>query len=284
VRYAIVDGERTEAQPHLRGVCQCCGEQTIAKCGEHVLWHWAHRQREDCDPWSEPETEWHRSWKDRFPLDWQEVAHFDPITGEMRRADVKTPDGLVVEMQNSPIHPEEMRSREDFYGKSVWIVNGDRQGTDGRSQTLDKSYFNMGRSSHPIGLDPLAFPVEWSGKSKLLHNWSKATAAVYFDFGDEILWRLDSFEPSKTICLEDSTPAHTNAGTQGELFAATKTPRNKQIKINLGVFTPIRIDDFVECSKRGRPVQGGFGVDELGVFNKEFVLVDTIGSRAAGDV
>ena len=202
----------------------------------------------------------------------------------MHIADVKTPDGLVVEMQNSPIRPEEMRSREDFYDKIVWIVNGDRQGTDGRSQTLDRSYFNMGRSNHPIRLDPLAFPVEWLGKSKLLHNWSRATATVYFDFGDGILWRLDSFEPSKTIFLEDSTPAHTNAGTQGELFATSETPRNKQIKINLGVFTPIRINDFVECSKRGRPVQGGFGLGELGVFNKEFVLVDTVESRVAGDI
>ena len=202
----------------------------------------------------------------------------------MRRADVKTPDGLVVEMQNSPIRPQEVRSREDFYGKIVWIVNGDRQGTDGRSQTLDRRYFNMGRSSHPIRLDPLAFPVTWSGKSKLLHNWSKATAAVYFDFGGEILWRLDSFEPNKTIFLEESTPAYGSTGTQCELFTASENPRNKQIKINLGVFTPIHIDYFVECSKRGRAVQGGFGLSELGLFKKEFVVVDTVGSHVPGDV
>ena len=284
MKYAIVDGRRTEAQPRLRGVCQCCGGQTIAKCGEHVVWHWAHRRREDCDPWWESETGWHRSWKDQFPLDWQEVVHRDPVTGEKHIADVKTPHGLVVEMQNSPIHPEEMRSREDFYSKIIWIVNGDRQGTDGRSQTLDRSYFDMGRSSHPIRLDPIAFPVEWLGKSKLLHNWSKATAAVYFDFGDRILWRLDSFEPNKTIFLEDSTPANTNASTQGELFAASETVRKRERKINLGVFTPIRIDDFVECSKEGRPVQGGFGPGDLSVFKKELVLVDTVGSRVAGEM
>ena len=110
----------------------------------------------------------------------------------------------------------------------------------------------MGRSSHPIRHDPLAFPVEWLGKSKLLHNWSKATAAVYFDFGDEILWRLDSFEPNKTIFFEDPKPASTNANTQGELFAVPETVGKKQRKVNLGVFTPIRIDDFVECTKEGR--------------------------------
>ena len=275
MRYALVDGERTEARPRLRGVCQCCGGQTIAKCGEHVVWHWAHRRREDCDPWWETETEWHRSWKDRFPLDWQEIVHRDPVTGENHIADVKTPHGLVVEMQNSPIRPDEMRSREDFYNRIAWIVNGDRCGADGRRQTLDSSYFNLGRSSHPICEDPLAFPVEWHGKSKLLHNWSKATAEVYFDFGDGILWRLDSFEPNKTIFVEGSSPVGSDA--QGELFAAPETVEKKQSKINLGVFTPIRINDFVECSKEGRPVPGGFGPGDLGIFKKELALVDTVG-------
>lgn len=281
VRYALVDSRRTEARPRLRGVCQCCGGQTIAKCGEHVVWHWAHRRREDCDPWWESETEWHRSWKDRFPLDWQEVVHRDPVTGEKHIADVETPDSLVVEIQNSPIHPDEMRNREDFYGSIVWVVNGDRRGADGRSQTLDRSYFNMGRSSHPVRHDPLAFPVEWFGKSKLLHNWSKATADVYFDFGDGILWKLDSFEADKTVFLENSNSASPNADAQGELFAASATVAKRQRQINLGVFTPIRIDDFVTCSKEGRPVLGGFGPGDLSIFRKEFVPVGTVGSRPA---
>lgn len=277
MRYALVDGERAEAQPRARGVCQCCEGQTIAKCGKHVVWHWAHKRREDCDPWWESETEWHRSWKDRFPVEWQEVVHCDPESGEKHIADVKTPHGLVLEMQNSPIHPEEMRSREDFYSKLVWVVNGDRRGPDGSSQTLDRNYFNMGRSSHPISYDPLAFPVEWLGKSKLLHNWCKATADVYFDFGDGILWRLDSFEPDKIVFFDDPSPASSNANTQGELFAQPGTDRRKQIKVAQGVFTPSRIEDFVECSKKGSTVQGGFGLDDLSIFNNELVLVDTVG-------
>ena len=281
MRYAIVDGERAEAQPGQRGVCQCCGGQTIAKCGEHVVWHWAHKRREECDPWWESETEWHRSWKDRFPLEWQEVLHCDPESGEKHIADVKTPHGLVVEIQNSPIHPDEMRSREDFYSKLVWIVNGDRRYPDGSSQTLDRNYFNMGRSSHPIHHDPLAFPVEWLGKSKLLHNWCKATAEVYFDFGDGILWRLDSFEPDKIDFFDDPSPASSNANTQGELFTQPGTVRRKQRKIAQGVFTPVRIEDFVECSKKGGTVQGGFGLDDLSIFNNELVLVDTVGGRVS---
>ena len=137
----------------------------------------------------------------------------------------------------------------------------------------------MGRSSHPIRHDPLAFPVEWIGKSKLLHNWSKATANVYFDFGDGILWRLDSFEPDKTIYVEDENPTRSNTDAQGELFAESKIIGKRLRKINLGVFTPVRVDNFVEFCKKGESVQGGFGLDDLGIFEKEFVLVDTVGSR-----
>ena len=172
MRYSIVDEKRAEAQPGLKDVCQCCGSQTFAKCGHYVAWHWAHSKWKDCDPWWESETEWHRSWKDRFPPDWQEIVHTDQITGEKHIADVRTPHGLVIEVQNSPLHPEEMRSRERFYKKTAWIVNGDRRGIDGHEETLDRSYFNMGRSSEPIRYDPLAFTVEWHGKSKLLHKWN----------------------------------------------------------------------------------------------------------------
>ena len=53
------------------------------------MWHWAHRGSRFCDPWWENETEWHRSWKGQFPVNWQEVVH-QAETGEKHIADVKT--------------------------------------------------------------------------------------------------------------------------------------------------------------------------------------------------
>jgi hypothetical protein len=35
-------------------------EPLKARCGQIVTWHWAHLAREDCDPWAEPDTVWHR--------------------------------------------------------------------------------------------------------------------------------------------------------------------------------------------------------------------------------
>ena len=49
----------------------------------------------------------------------------------------------------------------------------------------------------PIQNDPLAFQVDWRGKSRLLHNWGKATAKVYLDFGEQYLWRLVLFDEKK---------------------------------------------------------------------------------------
>ena len=75
MKFALVDGQRLEAQPHLSGVCRTCGRPVVAKCGEIRIWHWAHQGERLCDPWGENETEWHRAWKGRFPESWQEVVH-----------------------------------------------------------------------------------------------------------------------------------------------------------------------------------------------------------------
>lgn len=56
----------------------------------------------------------------------REIVHHDVATGEKHVADVKRADGLVIELQNSPMSIEEMESRERFYGeKMLWIVNAE---------------------------------------------------------------------------------------------------------------------------------------------------------------
>lgn len=74
MKYSLLEGARVEATPKARGVCSFCGSQTVAKCGNHVVWHWAHKRLDNCDPWWETETAWHRDWKNMFPTEWQEVV------------------------------------------------------------------------------------------------------------------------------------------------------------------------------------------------------------------
>lgn len=101
-----------------RGTCPGCGEEVIAKCGSIKVWHWAHLNK-DCDPWSEPESVWHLSWKQRAPLDRQEVViKRNDVT---HRADVVAKNGAVLELQASPISAEDILERERFYCHMAWL-------------------------------------------------------------------------------------------------------------------------------------------------------------------
>ena len=194
MKFALVYGEKSAPSPGLRAKCVYCGSEMIAKCGRVKIWHWAHKSRASCDPWWESETEWHRSWKNRFPAEWQEVVHTDQASGERHIADVKTPFGLVIEFQHSPIEQMEMDSREAFYGNMIWVVDGDRG-------SADPGYFSVGLSTvEPASFVPLAYYLKWWGKSRLLHNWAIATAPVYIDFGDEeAIWRLVRFDTDEHL-------------------------------------------------------------------------------------
>lgn len=88
MRFAMMDGRRVEAKPRQSGHCPICAKPMIAKCGTQVVWHWAHKGAR-CDDWWEPETAWHRAWKDEFPVEWQEsVCEGDG--GQRHIADVLT--------------------------------------------------------------------------------------------------------------------------------------------------------------------------------------------------
>lgn len=126
MKFALVDGIKRAPKPKLKGICCNCGSPTQAKCGTRKVWHWAHVNLQHCDSWWENETEWHRLWKSYFPEQNQEVVHFDEITGEKHIADIRTDNGMIIEIQNSPMSEAEMLSRENFYEKMMWIINGER--------------------------------------------------------------------------------------------------------------------------------------------------------------
>lgn len=123
MQLALFEGKKIEAFEGGRGNCPICGTVTIAKCGPKIIKHWAHFRLKDCDSWWENETQWHRDWKNNFPLECREVSHIAP-DGEIHRADVKTPTGIVVELQHSPMSDRERISREEFYKNLVWVIDG----------------------------------------------------------------------------------------------------------------------------------------------------------------
>jgi competence protein CoiA len=185
MKFAEVEGLRREANPGLSGKCCVCGAITLARCGQIRAWHWSHRSLTGCDHWWEPETQWHRDSKNQFPEEWQEIIH-QSADGEKHIADVKTPNGLVIEFQYSFLHSDERRKREAFYGNMVWVINGARR-------ARDKSRFFENRSTQ-IGVlvgQPI-YSLATSGGG-LLRDWKDSRVPVYYDFGDgePFLWRLN---------------------------------------------------------------------------------------------
>ena len=193
----------------------------VARCGEIRVRHWAHQGRRVCDPWWENETEWHRNWKDQFPTDWQEIVH-PADDGERHIADVKTPDGWVIEFQHSYIKPEERRSRDAFYDKLIWVVDGLRRKRD-RDQLL-KAW----EEGTPVGAK---WPMRraFSDDCRLLQEWSGSPGPVFFDFGeDQMLGWLLAKRP------------------QGPVYVAP-FPRAELIQIHRHTGTPMArdFDSFV---------------------------------------
>lgn len=123
MQYALVEGDRRQAFAGTRGKCPICGALVIGKCGPRIRHHWAHAGRRHCDPWWENETDWHREWKNLFPEDCREICHRAP-DGEIHRADIRTPTGIIIEVQHSAMTDQERQSREAFYGNLVWVIDG----------------------------------------------------------------------------------------------------------------------------------------------------------------
>ena len=111
-------GKRIRPQDAPWGFCPECGQYVKAHRGEIVTPHFAHESGVDCDTWAEHETEWHRAWKQFVSVDNVERA----VVGH--RADIVLDDGTVVELQHSGISPEEIRERENAYGKMIWLFDG----------------------------------------------------------------------------------------------------------------------------------------------------------------
>lgn len=127
MKFALVNGKRVEA--NISGdiaLCPFCEKPVRAYCGPIKVHHWKHVELELCDSWFEPETDWHRKWKNFFDHESQEVIKRDPITNEKHIADVYLPRlDLVIEFQHSSIALNELKAREDFYKKMIWVVDAE---------------------------------------------------------------------------------------------------------------------------------------------------------------
>lgn len=151
MRYATVDGTKQLPSKGTWGSCPSCKETVVSKCGSLVVHHWAHKAGADCDRWSEPIGPWHLEWQSEVKPDFVEV-----VVGT-HRADLVGNGDCVIELQHSPIPKDDIRAREEFYGKMVWVFDATERFE--MVTTGKRVFFSFGRTKHinlcskPIFLD-----------------------------------------------------------------------------------------------------------------------------------
>lgn len=208
MKLANFEGRRIEPTPGARGACPACAADLIARCGTQKVWHWAHKGRRHCDSWWENETAWHRDWKNRFPIAWQEIAARDE-RGELHIADVKTETGTVIEFQHSAIKPEEVEKRTKFYDKIVWVVDGTRRSTD------LKQYELMLQENRSEIFDGVKIYTVWEAETRLLKEWGSIGRFVGFDFGGDTLCLLTAAQNNSRYLFDYPKDAFVDALTKG---------------------------------------------------------------------
>lgn len=239
MQFAMVNSMRSEAKAGLKGECPTCGAAMVAKCGPRIMHHWAHATRRDCDPWWENETQWHRDWKNLFPKDCREQSFTAP-DGEIHRADIITPTGIVIEVQHSAMTDAERHSREAFYKNLVWIVDGkgfreqfdlhhllpDPDNEEAKDLMWCKAARGMDGANEGIFWRRSENPDHQPGGLVRIHDtrkikhlletyrghqqyswtkprktWLNATCPVYIDFGDEWLFQLQHYGTNNLECV-----------------------------------------------------------------------------------
>jgi hypothetical protein len=151
LRFANIDGEKRLPFPTGRGLCPCCGGLLVAKCGQIKTHHWAHDRKDDCDSWSEPIGPWHLWWQNLVGPKFVEVAK------GIHRADVVGSHDVVIELQHSPISPEDITARESHYGNMVWLFDATHR--FGYMKSGSRAFFTLGQTKHldlckrPVFLD-----------------------------------------------------------------------------------------------------------------------------------
>jgi len=118
-----------------------------------------------------------------FPKDWEEKVTKD-ANGQWHRADLLTDAGWVIELQHSRIKPEDRAARESFYGKMIWIVDGNLRKTYPagfesavrRAESPIQRLPNLGRFNEV--------------KGRLLEQWIDRPVHVFLDFGGPLWWLI----------------------------------------------------------------------------------------------
>ena len=153
------------------------------------------------------------------------------------RADVVAMDSTVIELQHSHLSPDEIREREEFYGKMVWIWDAVKPYEEERLLIFEHTN-DDGKSYHTFKWKQPRKSIAWCTKPR------------YLDLGDGRLLRVHKIDAEKftgwgQVVSKQMIIDHLNYGPN----YAPELKKGK-IKINL----PKRLfPDTNQCGECGEP-------------------------------
>lgn len=158
--------------------CPICNQEVVAKCGELMIWHFAHKTNDNNCIFGKGKGNWHYLWQNKFPIDCVEYKKDNHI------ADIFIKE-TAIELQESPISLEEIKERNLSWGdNTIWIVSADKPGFE--EQMVND--INTGEHSNNIydNLYGLSFNSKntkwyWRYPKKALLFGCKN---LYFDLGE----------------------------------------------------------------------------------------------------
>ena len=198
-----------------------------AKCGSIVRHHWAHVTNKDCDSWAESISPWHAAWQDCFPPECQEVWLGE---NNEHRADVKG-EVAILEVQKSPLSPEKIREREEFYGNMAWMLCGEDF----------ESNFELDETLSP---ETLEFSFRWK---RMRTSWLAATRPIFIHFskGIALVQHLDDDGYGEIVFIE--------ARIMGNLFDRRFNPSPLH-EVRQG-FEPLKKGFIEQCNESFRQLE-----------------------------
>lgn len=230
--WAIKDKQKIKATPKEKAICPICDAEVISKCGSIKVWHWSHLSNKDCDDWYEPESEWHKNWKDEFPKECQE------FTMGRHRADIRTKNRWIIELQNSSISSEEIKDREEYYKRMVWLFNGQRfaKGLEFKNKNgiITFRWKNPPKSlwdaKKEIYLDIHLKSLELITKINRLKKQDKILRAnseeVYNEYNGETYWISDGYCDVKLLLIKQLKEQLNIIENKGIIFHIKKVHHN----------------------------------------------------------
>ncbi len=163
--YANNNNKRIKAtETGQRAECPGCGEVVISRCGEYKENHWAHKKDSSSCKYK-PMSDFHLMVQSLFDDDCLEKISTD-YNGEKHIADIVV-NGLVLEVQNSPIKLDEIRKRNLHHKNIVWVLNWD---------TIFGNSFFMNYKNMDTN-EPRVYRED--SRKKLPLNWKDMTVFIY---------------------------------------------------------------------------------------------------------